>query len=109
MPILKAGDVATVLFVGAAAPKRRPVVVVSSDEYQRHRPDVVVAILTSNLAAARTPFDYVLQDWTAAGLKQPSAFRAYLQTDLQAEVTRIGRLSDRDWAEIRSRVAKAIG
>lgn len=73
MPILKPGDVATVLFLGAAAPKRRPVVVVSSDEYQRHRPDVVVAILTSNLAAASTPFDYVLQDWAAAGLKQLSA------------------------------------
>ena len=109
MAILKPGDVATVLFVGAEATKRRPVVVISAEEYQHRRPDVIVALLTSNLDSATTPFDYVLLDWASAGLKRPSAFRAYLQTDLQAEVARIGRLSEGDWIEIRGRLSLLFG
>ena len=43
--MVKAGDVVTVDFPGAAGLKRRPAVVISTDEYQRHRPDVIVAVV----------------------------------------------------------------
>ena len=105
MPKLKPGDVATVLFIGADATKRRPVVVVSSEAYQNCRPDVVVALLTSRIESATTDFDYPLRDWESAGLKRPSVFRAYLQTDIQSEVEQIGKLSERDWGEIKKRLA----
>jgi mRNA-degrading endonuclease toxin of MazEF toxin-antitoxin module len=58
----KPGDVVTVEFVGATATKRRPAVVVSSELYHAHRPDVVLAALTSNLGPAREPTDYVLKE-----------------------------------------------
>ncbi|MCS6862897.1 MAG: type II toxin-antitoxin system PemK/MazF family toxin [Abditibacteriales bacterium] len=70
----QAGDVVLVDFMGAVAVKRRPAVVVSSDTYHTHRPDIIVCPLTTQLAAATTPMDYVLQDWAAAGLRAPSAF-----------------------------------
>ena len=60
--------------------KRRPAVILSSDEYHRVRPDIIVGLITSNIAAATGPTDYVLQDWQAAGLHIQSAFRAYLVT-----------------------------
>lgn len=107
--MLRAGDVATVLFLGANTTKRRPVVVISSDEYNGQRPDVVVAVLTSNLNSAITPFDYILRDWAHAGLRLPSAFRCYLQTDLQSEVSRIGSLTKHDWEEVQLRLRKLIG
>jgi mRNA-degrading endonuclease toxin of MazEF toxin-antitoxin module len=74
--MLSPGDVVTVNFIGAEGAKRRPGIIVSSSLYHQLRPDAIVALLTTNLAAAITPLDYVLQDWVAAGLRQPSAFRS---------------------------------
>ncbi len=64
----KPGDVVTVDFPGAMGLKRRPVVVVSSVQYHRERPDVIVAVLTTNTAAATATTDYILQDWHSSGL-----------------------------------------
>ncbi|MBI3949209.1 MAG: type II toxin-antitoxin system PemK/MazF family toxin [Acidobacteria bacterium] len=71
------GDVVVADFVGATGLKRRPAVVVSTDLYHAHHPDVMLGALTTQVSAATTPTDYVLQDWSAAGLHAPSAFRAY--------------------------------
>src|SRR4051794_27060007 len=62
------GDVVINDFIGATGTKRRPTIVVSSDLYHAHRPDLVLASLTTRLATATTPMDYVLQDWSLAGL-----------------------------------------
>ena len=90
------GDVVTVDFPGARGVKRRPAVVVSSRLYHQHRPDLVLAVLTTNLPAASTPMDHVLQDWDKAGLHQPSAFRSYFGMALSSNVRVIGHTSDRD-------------
>jgi mRNA-degrading endonuclease toxin of MazEF toxin-antitoxin module len=58
----KAGDVVLVDFPGATGVKRRPAVVVSSDTYHTHRPDVVLCVLTTRFPAAMAPTDYELQD-----------------------------------------------
>jgi mRNA interferase MazF len=95
---------------GAVSSKARPAVVVSSDVYHATRPDVVVGLLTTDVAAATTPTDYALQDWAAAGLHKPTAFRTYFDTRLQTEIIReIGQLSDRDWQEVQARVRVALG
>src|SRR5919108_4650221 len=65
------GDVVTVDFVGATGVKRRPAVVVSSRFYHAHRPDLILAVLTTQVITATAPTDYVLQDWAAAGLRRP--------------------------------------
>ncbi|MSU76587.1 MAG: type II toxin-antitoxin system PemK/MazF family toxin [Gemmataceae bacterium] len=76
---LSPGMVVTVYFEGAHTPKRRPALVVSTDLYHATRPDIIVAVLTTNLPVANTPTDYILQDWAPAGLRYPSAFRAYFE------------------------------
>lgn len=105
---LSAGDVVTVYFVGATGGKRRPAVVVSSASYHANRPDVIVGVITTNLIAATSPSDCVLQDWQAAGLRKPSAFRAYLLTYEANDVRRIGSLSSSDWAGVQERLRVAI-
>src|SRR5260370_32217569 len=97
---LKPGDVVVADFVGARGMKRRPTVVVSTDLYVATRPDVIVAELTTQLAAATAQTDYIVQDWAAAGLYQPSAFRVYLNTLSPAGVVRIGKLTDRHPQEV---------
>jgi mRNA interferase MazF len=94
------GDVVAADFLGATGVKRRPAVVVTSDLYHQHRPDIVLGVLTTQIDSATTPLDYVLQDWAAAGLHQPSAFRAYFSMAEPGDVKVIGHLSDRDLSEI---------
>lgn len=103
------GDVAIVAFRGAVAAKARPAVVVSGDLYHQTRPDCVVGILTSNLGAAIAPTDYILQDWAAAGLHQPSAYRSYFTMVESSGLLIVGRLSERDRQAVRARLALTFG
>lgn len=89
--------------------KPRPGVVVSTALYHSIRPDVIVGLLTSQVAKATAPTDYPLQDWAGAGLHLPSAFRVYLVTVLQADLHGIvGKLSAQDWNEVQARMRLAI-
>jgi mRNA interferase MazF len=104
----KPGDVVTADFVGATGVKRRPVVVVSSDLYHTHRPDLILGVLTTQITSATTPTDYLLQDWASAGLHSPSAFRTYFGMAQPAAVQVIGHLSDRDWQGVQACLALAL-
>jgi mRNA interferase MazF len=109
METLKPGDVVLLRLKGAVERKIRPCVVLSSEEYQQEHPDVIVGLVTARVASAVSGSDYVLQDWAAAGLRHPSAFRAYLATEWQADVEqRLGRLSERDWSAVQERVRRAL-
>ena len=105
---LQRGSVVLVDFAGATGVKRRPAVVLSGPAYHVERPDVILAVVTSNVAAATTSLDYVLKDWQVAGLRQPSAFRVYLGMAQQSEVRVVGKVSERDWQEIEGRVRRAM-
>jgi mRNA interferase MazF len=95
-------------FVGARETKVRPLVVISTQLFHQHHPDLIVGLLTTQLRVANTPTDYILRDWQAAGLHQPSAFRAYLGMVPADRVIRIGRLSDRDWKAVQECLRRAI-
>jgi mRNA interferase MazF len=102
-------------------------VVISSARFHQQRPDAIIGLLTTNLAAAttnndyvlqetnndyvlqETNNDYVLQDWKQAGLRKPSAFRTYLGMEGQADLQIIGHLSSRDWQGVEAAVRGAIG
>lgn len=105
---LNPGDVVVVEFPGAQGAKRRPAVVLSTPAYHTARPDVVLGLLTSRIATALTPVDHVLQDWSAAGLRMPSAFRCFLATLPATSVRVAGHLTDHDWNAIQARVRMAL-
>lgn len=105
----KPGTVMTVDFPGAQGIKRRPSLVVSTDAYHAARPDVVLAVITSQTRTATAPIDYLLQDWAGAGLHSASAFRAYLATLSGTSIVAIiGQLSERDWLEVQARLRIAL-
>jgi mRNA interferase MazF len=104
-----ASDIVWIEFPGAVSTKRRPAVVLSSDEYHLARHDVIVAVVTSQIAKATGTTDHVLVDWQAAGLRVPSAFRSFLATlPLSAVISKIGRLSANDWQAIRDCVKRSL-
>jgi mRNA interferase MazF len=106
--MFKPGDVVIADFPGVQGTTRRPAVVISTDLYQSARPDAILAILTRQIAKASSPTDYLLQDWKAAGLRYPTAFRRYLTTVVQTQPVLIGHLTDRDWAEVQARLRLAL-
>lgn len=102
------GDVVVLDFPGVMGIKRRPAVVVSSSAYHASRPDVVVGLITSRTAALG-PMDYVLQDWSQAGLRVPSVFRCFFATlPATAHHRVVGHLSDRDWQGVGECVRTAL-
>jgi mRNA interferase MazF len=106
---LHPGDVVVADFPGVTGVKRRPALVVSTDEYQAARPDVILGLLTGQVAAATAPTDYLLQDWSVANLRNPTAFRAFIITLPQVDVIAvIGHLSRRDWEQVQKRLRLAI-
>src|SRR6267142_2538939 len=104
-----AGDVIWIQFPGAVATKRRPAIVLSSNEYHAARPDVIVGLVTSQIAKATAATDHVLSDWRSVGLHSPSAFRAFLATlPKTAIISRVGRLSALDWQAVAQCLRRAI-
>jgi mRNA interferase MazF len=86
--------------------RAQPAVVVSGPGYNQQG-DVVVAAITS--PPPRSSTDYSLVDWGAANLRVPSTVRMLLATVVETRVLRhIGRLSDRDWAEVQNRISQGF-
>lgn len=103
------GTVVIVNYVGVRETKNRPGVVISTTLHQTAQHDAVVGLLTGNLAQVRGPTDYILQDWSAAGLRRPSAFRVFLSTKPLSDVLSVvGKLTDRDWNEVQARLRLAL-
>ena len=106
------GDVVLVPFPCSdlSTAKVRPAVVVSTPLYQSTEPDLILAAITSRVAAAIGPFDYILEDWRAAGLRFPSAFKPVLATLEPTRVLlRVGLLSPHDLTKIDRRSVRALG
>lgn len=81
MTTCKRGDLVLVAFVFAdeKGVKKRPALVISSPEYHAGRHEVVVAAVTSNLERT-LPGDYVIKNWSGAGLPLPSVVTGIVRT-----------------------------
>ncbi len=96
------GDVVLVGFVFSdeSGVKHRPAVILSSPAYHRHRKEIVIAAITSNID--RVLFgDYPLAGWKEAGLLFPSLVTGILRTvKVQMVRRRLGSVSRRELAAI---------
>ena len=88
--------------------KVRPALVVSSDAYNLARPDVVAAGISSQIARVG-PYDHLLVDWAATGLRYPSLVRGRLLTIEQSLIRRgVGRLMPGDMAACEEKLASFL-
>ena len=104
------GDVVLVNFVFAeeTGSKRRPVLLLSSDQYMKGRKEVVVSAITSNTRRILVG-DYLMADWEEAGLLFPSVVTGIIRTIKQSMIDRkMGAVSTGDFAEIESSLRQTL-
>ena len=71
MTTFRFGDIVLVPFpfTDQTAIKKRPAVVISSEDYNRHRPDIILMAVTSQMGSANFYGDLAVREWQKAGFK----------------------------------------
>jgi len=101
---------AEIQFSGSIGSKRRPVIVLSTEDFRKAGSKLIVVGVTSTVAPAFRPGDVLLNDWGQAGLVKPSAARGLLTViDRNQIVRRLGQLSPADFAHVEQAVADIMG
>ena len=106
------GDIVLVPFpfTDLSAVKKRPAIAVSSDAYDRERPDVIVVAVTSQARPASGFGECALAGWRMAGLLRPSVMKPVIATVNRALLLRrLGRLSQNDREAVRRALRTIIG
>jgi mRNA interferase MazF len=106
------GDVVVVPFpfTDQTATKRRPAVVVSSEAYNRERPDIILMALTSQVRPAPTVGEAAVVDWQAAGLLKPSVIKPLVTTiEANLVVRRLGTFGANDRQVLHHILAAILG
>jgi len=106
----KSGDIilVEVIFAEKNESKKRPALILSSDEYHNKRQDIIIAAITSN--TTRILFgDTLIKDWERAGLKYSSLVTATIQTIKKNMIDKkIGTLTKKDMQNVMLNLAQSI-
>lgn len=90
------GDIVLVPFpfTDQSSTKKRPAVIVSSNEYNKNRPDIVIMAVTSQIQGSGYYSDVIIEKWRQAGLLKPSVIKPILTTIQKGLVIKIlGRIT----------------
>ena len=97
-------------FTDQSAVKKRPAVVVSSDAYNRKRPDIIIMAVTSQMRSAGYFGDIVVNQWQQAGLLKPSVIKPIVTTIERSLVIKtLDRLKKEDRNSLRESFYKTLG
>jgi mRNA interferase MazF len=109
---LRFGDVIVVPFpfTDQTTIKRRPAVVVSSERYNRERPDLILMAITSQMRPTPTVGEVAVVQWQAAGLLKPSVIKPLITTiEATLVIRQLGALVADDQKALRQALAAVIG
>ena len=107
----KQGDVVLVNFgfSEGGGYKKRPALIISSDNYHRNRQEVIIAAITHNIK--RVLFgDTKIGKWKEAELIYPSLVTGIIRTiKVGVIIRKLGILSKQDFQNVQESIRKAIG
>ena len=106
------GDVVLVPFpfTDLTSQKKRPAVVVSSADYHRKRPDLIVMAVTSQVKPAETFGETAILRWKEAGLLKPSVIKPILATlEDRLVLRKLGRLDEENQESLQKTLQTIIG
>lgn len=97
-------------FTDQSGTKRRPAVVVSSDEYNTEHIDLVVMAVTSQTSGRIRPNEVDIDDWRSAGLLKESRIKPIFTTIENVLVLRsLGNLTKSDSDRLRTEIHAMLG
>ncbi len=106
------GDVVLVPFpfTDQSATKKRPAVVVSSDAYNRARPDIILMAITGHMSDYPRIGEVIVSGWEEAGLLKASTIKPILATIEKTLIVReLGQLGQRDVQSLRDGLKTVVG
>lgn len=106
----KTGDVilTEVVFSEKIGSKKRPALIISSEDYNKNRQDVIIAAITSNITR-KLYGDTLINEWKEAGLKFPSLVAGIVQTIKNSMViNKLGVLSKEDFKKVKLNLKKSF-
>jgi len=106
------GDVVLVPFpfTDQTATKKRPAVVISSDGYNKARPDVILIAVTGHLSHYSRIGEVVVSDWKETGLLKTSTIKPILATVEKSLIIRtLGNLSQPDLVALKNALKVILG
>lgn len=107
----KPGDVILVPypFGERAGGRKRPALVISSDEYHQNTGELIIAQITSRVSAPPRPGDCPIEGWREANLPRPALVRARLATLEASLVLRcLGTLNETDFKAAQAALKSAF-
>jgi mRNA interferase MazF len=111
MTICKFGDVILVPFpfTDGSTSKKRPAIVISSDNYNQSKPDLILIAITSQVSTVLQFGEALVSDWAAAGLLKPSVIKPVIATVENNLVIRtLGKLQSLDFQTLESILKQII-
>lgn len=106
------GDVVLVRFpfTNQQDSKPRPAAVVSNQDYNQHKPDVILAAITSRVRSPLGFGEVLVQNWQTAGLVKPSVLKPVLFTAEKTILVRtLGRFSAEDQQGLKQLLQQILG
>jgi len=106
------GDVVLVPFpfTDQRTTKKRPAVIVSSDAYNRERPDIILMAVTSQERGIASIGEIPITRWQEAGFLNPSVLKPLLATlEKHLVLKRLGHLQEHDLTALRGSLRTIIG
>lgn len=97
-----------VIFSDGLSSKLRPALILSDNDYNKSRDEVIVAAITSNVKQVYKG-DTEVVDWEKAGLKVPSLATAILQTIKKDRIRKhLGQIVKSDFDKIEKNIAAVL-
>lgn len=106
------GDIVLVPFpfTDQSAAKKRPAVIVSSEEYNHRRPDIVLMAVTSQMGCGEYYGDMPVNLWKKAGLLKPSVIKPIFTTiEKSLVLKKLGRLENEDSSALGETLQTILG
>lgn len=111
MTKIKRGDVVLVevIFSSGVGAKLRPALVLSTNDYNKNRGEIIISGITSNTKRIHEG-DTEIIEWKKAGLKVPSLATAILQTVKKNRIQkRLGALETKNFGKIEKNLSRVLG
>ena len=88
--------------------KKRPALIISSEDYHRGRHEVIIMAITSNIRRTLSG-DTMIDKWESAGLLYPSLVMGIIRTIKTTMIIRkLGILAQQDFQKVQISLKKAI-